>query len=293
MRGSELSQVQALARQLWPDAGDCDFQGEQLFVWERQTGSLGGFASFAIRPWVDGANSAPCPHVEGWFVEADIRRRGVGRALMVAIEEWCRKHGYLELTSDTLLDNQVSREAHAGIGFLPTEQIQYFKKAIDPDIDHHSAAVVELFSGSRSEILSLFSQADDSPSAIASYIELGEVLVARIAERIVGHVQLVSTGSVWEIKSLAVLDGRQGKGIGSTLVRAALDRAVSAGATSVLTATASADISNLRFYQRLGFRMERIERDAFSAADGYVGLEVDGIPVRDRVWFSMDVSSRI
>jgi RimJ/RimL family protein N-acetyltransferase len=57
----------------------------------------------------------------------------------------------------------------------------------------------------------------------------------------------------------------------------------------VVVATATADIDNLRFYQRLGFRMERIERDAFSAERGYRGdLKVHGIRVRDRVWFSLN-----
>ena len=36
--------------------------------------------------------------------------------------------------------------------------------------------------------------------------------------------------------------------------------------------------------------MLRIERDAFTAADGYPdGLIVDGIPLRDRVWLSLAI----
>jgi RimJ/RimL family protein N-acetyltransferase len=51
-------------------------------------------------------------------------------------------------------------------------------------------------------------------------------------------------------------------------------------------ATAAADIGNLRFYQRLGFRMRSLERDAFTPATGYEpGLRIDGIELRDRVWF--------
>ena len=41
------------------------------------------------------------------------------------------------------------------------------------------------------------------------------------------------------------------------------------GAAMLQVATATADIGNLRFYQRLGFRMREIERDAFTAASGY------------------------
>jgi GNAT superfamily N-acetyltransferase len=154
------------------------------------------------------------------------------------------------------------------------------------------AVSVESFHGSRSELLPLFAQADDSAAEINSYIGLGEVLVARRARRIVGHVQLIDAGSDWEIKSVAVIEKQRGQGIGSALVHAALDRAFGAGASRVLAATATADIDNLRFYQRLGFRMERVERDAFSAGRGYPRLEVDGIPVRDRVWFSIDAADR-
>jgi ribosomal protein S18 acetylase RimI-like enzyme len=155
------------------------------------------------------------------------------------------------------------------------------------------AVIVEQFRGSRSELLPLFAQADDSPAEINRYIEQGEMLVARRAQQIVGHVQLIPAGDDWEIKSVAVIEPLQGQGIGSALMRGALERAFSAGAARVLVATATADISNLRFYQRLGFRMERIERDVFGADRGYPAhLEAGGIPVRDRVWFSIYARER-
>ena len=130
MRASELSNVQALARKLWPHEPLYEFRDEHVFVWEREQGTLGGFASVSIRPWVEGSHSEPCPHVEAWFVEPDLRHGGVGRALITAIEGWCRHHGYRELTSDAELNNEVSLLAHSAIGFKPTLQIQYFKKAL-------------------------------------------------------------------------------------------------------------------------------------------------------------------
>lgn len=148
------------------------------------------------------------------------------------------------------------------------------------------AVAVELFRGSRSELLPLFAQADDSPAEINTYINLGEVFVARRGQRILGHVQLIGVGAEWEIKSVAVVEKQRGRGIGAALLCAALDRAFSVGAARVLVATATADIDNLRFYQHLGFRMEGVERDAFGVDRGYPRLEVNGIPLRDRVWFS-------
>jgi GNAT superfamily N-acetyltransferase len=145
---------------------------------------------------------------------------------------------------------------------------------------------IEIFRGPRRLLLPLFSLADDSRSEIDRYLELGEVLVARRAHAIVGHVQVIGSGDDREIKSLAVAEEERGRGIGAALVHAALRRVFSAGAVRVLVATATADIGNLRFYQRLGFRMDRIERDAFTVDRGYPALEVAGIPLRDRVWFS-------
>jgi ribosomal protein S18 acetylase RimI-like enzyme len=151
-----------------------------------------------------------------------------------------------------------------------------------------SEVVVCRFAGSRYQLRPLFAQADDSSLEIDSYLALGEVFVARRAARIVGHVQLLAGGADWEIKSLAVIDTERGRGIGAALARTAVRRAFDGGGVRVRVATAAADIANLRFYQRLGFRMERIERDAFTVDRGYSNLEVDGIPIRDRVWFSIE-----
>ena len=50
-------------------------------------------------------------------------------------------------------------------------------------------------------------------------------------------------------------------------------------------ATGAADTGNLRFYQRQGFRLRAVQRDAFTPAAGYPpGLRLDGIELRDRVW---------
>lgn len=148
--------------------------------------------------------------------------------------------------------------------------------------------VVELFRGERRKLLPLFREADDSEDAIKSYLSLGEVLVARRPRKIVGYVQLISRGTDWEIKSLALMTECRRQGIGSALVRESMKRAFAAGAVRVVVATATADINNLEFYQRLGFRMDRIEHDAFTPKRGYPGLYANGIPLRDAVWLSID-----
>jgi hypothetical protein len=52
---------------------------------------------------------------------------------------------------------------------------------------------------------------------------------------------------------------------------------------------AAADTGNLRFYQRVGFRLLSVDRDAFTPATGYPDpIMIDGIPLMDRVWLSAD-----
>jgi GNAT superfamily N-acetyltransferase len=151
---------------------------------------------------------------------------------------------------------------------------------------------VESYTGDREALRPLFRLAEDSPAALDSYLHDGRVLVAVTGAEIVGHLQVVETGHPHriELKNMAVREDLQGRGIGRRLVEAAAAVVVADGANELVVATAAADIGNLRFYQRQGFRMRSIERDAFTPATGYPpGLRIDGIDLRDRVWLDRAV----
>jgi GNAT superfamily N-acetyltransferase len=93
---------------------------------------------------------------------------------------------------------------------------------------------------------------------------------------------------------MAVQEAWQGRGVGRLLVAAAVDLAAASAATQMVVATAAADIGNLRFYQRQGFRMRSVERDVFTPAAGYpAGIVVDGIPLLDRVWLDRAVGTAL
>jgi GNAT superfamily N-acetyltransferase len=143
---------------------------------------------------------------------------------------------------------------------------------------------VELHSGDREALRPLFELAEDSRAELDAYIGAGEVLVAVEGRQRVGHLQLVGD----EIKNMAVIETQRGRGIGRALVAAAIERARDERIEVLRFATGAADTGNLRFYQRLGFRMRSIERDAFTPATGYPpGIEVDGVELRDRVWLDL------
>jgi len=167
--------------------------------------------------------------------------------------------------------------------------------APSPDATPADDVRIEIHRGPRDSLRALFELAEDSAAELDSYIEAGRVLVARSGSEVIGHLQLTGTGDPGqaEIKNMAVTESRQGQGIGRRLVQAAVDLVAAEAVTTLLVATAAADIGNLRFYQRQGFRMRSVERDAFTPATGYpAGLLIDGIELRDRVWLDRAVSAK-
>jgi GNAT superfamily N-acetyltransferase len=154
------------------------------------------------------------------------------------------------------------------------------------------AVAVEWYDGDREALRPLFELAEDSAAELDSYLQAGRILIARSGPQIVGHLQLTGTGqpAQAEVKNMAVRKERQGQGLGRRLMQAAFALLAAEEVTTVLVATAAADLGNLRFYQRLGFRMRSIERDAFTESAGYPpGTQVDGIALRDRVWLDIQL----
>jgi aminoglycoside 6'-N-acetyltransferase I len=123
---------------LWPDADPRDLDDEfdrllddpdqVVFVAARDAGGLCGMVEAGIRPFANPVDEQPCAFVEGWWVDADVRRTGVGRALIAAVEDWARARGFHELGSDALLENEVSHAAHLALGFEERERTVAFRK---------------------------------------------------------------------------------------------------------------------------------------------------------------------
>ena len=133
----------AMQLALWSDADRAEqaasieqyFRGESRFTTAafvaENVGEPIGFLELNLRPYAEGAESSPVPHIEGWFVAPTFRRTGAGRALMLAAEAWARAHGYHELTSDTTDDYPLSLSAHASLGFTEVERLIAMHKNLD------------------------------------------------------------------------------------------------------------------------------------------------------------------
>jgi GNAT superfamily N-acetyltransferase len=147
---------------------------------------------------------------------------------------------------------------------------------------------IEEYDGAHRDLEWSFRLAEDSDQQLDSYIDLGRMWVARsFAGEVVGHLQAVRREEgLWEVVNTAVAEQARGQGVGRALLERAVVEARAEGAERVILATATADVGNLRFYQRCGFRMTRVVQDAFGAEQGYPpGIVIEGIPMRDQVWF--------
>ncbi|WP_368561757.1 aminoglycoside 6'-N-acetyltransferase [Pseudoxanthomonas sp. UTMC 1351] len=138
---SDAAQWAPLRQALWPDEA-----AEQLAdeIEEMLSGGTVGFLAFdkqhvAIafaeatlrHDYVNGTESSPVGFLEGWYVAPQWRGKGVGRALVMTVEEWARDQGCREFASDALLDNTASLAAHVACGFEETERVVYFRKWLD------------------------------------------------------------------------------------------------------------------------------------------------------------------
>ncbi len=152
VRGAEPRDAEAWAQmraRLWPAADASELAAETrafaagsappyiaaAFVAEARGplethAALVGFLEVAIRPFSDGCDSMPVPHVEGWYVEPAARGQGVGRKLMKAAEAWACARDFRELASDTEIENLASLLAHQACGFEEVDQLRKFRKVL-------------------------------------------------------------------------------------------------------------------------------------------------------------------
>ncbi len=88
-----------------------------------------GFAELRVRPLAEG-HDGPVVYIEGIWVEADARRRGVARRLLVAAQEWAVAQGFSAMASDCQLDNDATIRMHHELGFHEVERSVHFLKRL-------------------------------------------------------------------------------------------------------------------------------------------------------------------
>jgi aminoglycoside 6'-N-acetyltransferase I len=134
----------AMREALWPDeTGSHATEVGQFFAGKlsnplavliavADSGKPVGFAELSIRNYAEDCVTDRVAYLEGWYVVPEARRRGFGRALVAAAEDWARAQGCTEFASDALLDNDSSAAAHRALGFVEKVQIRCFRKELGP-----------------------------------------------------------------------------------------------------------------------------------------------------------------
>ena len=99
-----------------------------VFVCEKAEGGLQGMIEVSIRAYAEGCYTGNVGYIEGWYVDVDARRQGIGGALVEAAEAWAIAQGCTEMASDAVLDNLLSQKAHRQLGYTEVERIVCFRK---------------------------------------------------------------------------------------------------------------------------------------------------------------------
>ena len=92
-----------------------------------------GFAELSIRAYAENCWTDRVGYLEGWYVEPDARRRGIGRALVEAAERWARLQGCTEFGSDAVLDNVRKRGCPRGARIRGDGPDPMLSKGSEPD----------------------------------------------------------------------------------------------------------------------------------------------------------------
>lgn len=105
--------------------------------------------------------------------------------------------------------------------------------------------------------------------------------------QLVGAATLRWNDEPCEIQELAIVEERQGQGLGKQFMAWLLDEGRQRHKRQIVVGTANSSIPNIAFYQKCGFRMDHIRQDYFR----YYREPVyeHGIQIRDMLVFRYDL----
>lgn len=141
VRESDLNEWFRLRKLLWDENDDGDHRTEMLdildhldsqlvLVADSGDGHLIGFLEASIRPFVEDCHTDHVGYLEGWYVDPDHRRNGIGGELVRNAENWARQKGCTEMASDAEVGNERSLAAHTRLGYAVTSRLVHLRKEL-------------------------------------------------------------------------------------------------------------------------------------------------------------------
>ncbi|NNF06563.1 MAG: GNAT family N-acetyltransferase [Candidatus Eisenbacteria bacterium] len=144
VEGQDTESWSHMRTALWPETVDQHrseiaeyFAGNSIDIVQAYVAVEGaevvGFLELNLRNFAEGSRSPKLPYVEAWYVKPAFQGRGYGKQLMKFAEEWALSEGYVEIASDTEIDNVTSIAMHKHLGFVETERVVCFLKKLSVD----------------------------------------------------------------------------------------------------------------------------------------------------------------
>jgi len=108
----------------------------------------------------------------------------------------------------------------------------------------------------------LLLDADPSMEVISTYLDLSEIYVALLKDKIIGTFVLYPVDQeILEIKNIAVAEGLQRRGIGKLLLKNATEIELARGVRKLDIATSNASFEALSLYQKAGFDIDLVKKN--------------------------------
>jgi aminoglycoside 6'-N-acetyltransferase I len=141
LRETDLDDWLRLRKLLWDETAEDDHKAEMIDILdhydsqlvlfaETDSKRLIGFLEASIRPFVEDCETDHVGYLEGWFVEPEFRKLGIGRQLVRQAEAWARDKGCVEMASDAEIGNGTSLAAHLNLGYKETSRLVHLRKEL-------------------------------------------------------------------------------------------------------------------------------------------------------------------
>lgn len=141
LRETDIDEWFRLRKMLWDETEDDDHKSEMIDILDHHesqlvlfadtgSGRLIGFLEASIRPYVEDCETDHVGYLEGWFIEPEFRKQGIGRELVRQAEIWAREKGCTEMASDAEIGNDRSLTAHLNLGYRETSRLVHLRKEL-------------------------------------------------------------------------------------------------------------------------------------------------------------------
>jgi aminoglycoside 6'-N-acetyltransferase I len=134
LRENDIEEWFRLRKMLWDGSSEEEHKAEMMDIYEHTETQLilvaetdgkrlVGFLEASIRPFVEDCHSDQVGYLEGWYVEPEFRRNGIGKKLVAEAEK-----GAIEMASDAEIGNERSLKAHQNLGYIETSRLVHLRK---------------------------------------------------------------------------------------------------------------------------------------------------------------------